>query len=130
MALPYIPKQGEVLICDFDDIALGGEMIKRRPVVVLTKHERNKHGLCTIVPFSTTPPDPPRAWHHEMPHLRIKGWKYNGTIWAKCDMLSTVSLLRLNKPYTMTRHGRNHVAIQLDHRDMTAITAGVLAYLS
>lgn len=129
MPLPYLPNQGEILICDFDDSAVGAEMIKRRPVVVITKHDRHRHRMCTVVPLSTTAPDPIRSWHHPMPHLCVAGWQANGSIWAKCDMLATVSLDRLNKPYVRTRSGRNYVTHFLAAEDLAAVLAAVRAYL-
>lgn len=130
MALPYLPNQGEILICNFDDSAVGSEMIKRRPVIVISKHDRHRHRMCTVIPLSTTAPDPVRAWHHEMPHLKITGWQANGPIWAKCDMLSSVSLDRLDKPYIKTRSGRNYVTHVLSEQDLTVVIGCVRAYLS
>lgn len=129
MPLPYFPHQGEVLICDFDDVALGAEMIKRRPVVVVSRHDSHNRRLCSVVPLSTTAPKPPRMWHHHMPHLSIPGWPESGDCWAKCDMLQTVSFDRLNKPYQRTRHGRNYITLRLDPSDIGAIQVAIRAYL-
>lgn len=85
--------------------------------------------LCTVIPLSTTEPNPVRQWHHPMPHLQIKGWQANGVVWAKCDMLCTVSFDRLNKPYVKSRHGRNYITHKLHDDDLSAILAGVRAYL-
>lgn len=49
-------------------------------------------------------------------------------MWAKCDMLATVSFERLNKPYLKTRSGRNHVTHKLDATDMTAVLVCLRAY--
>lgn len=70
------------------------------------------------------------AWHHSLPHLRIKGWPDQPVTWAKCDMLATVSFLRLNKPYSRTRHGRSYISLSLDPADLTAIRDGVKSWLS
>jgi mRNA interferase MazF len=129
MALPYFPHPGEVLICDFDDVAAGAEMVKRRPVIVVSRRESHGRFLATVVPLSTTRPDPVQLWHHELPHLKITGWQPNGTIWAKCDMLATASFDRLNKPYLKTRHGRNYVTHRLDVADLEAVRACLRAYL-
>ena len=129
MALPYLPHQGEILICDFDDFAIGAEMVKRRPVVVVSRHDTHRGKMCTVVPLSTTAPDPVKSWHHAMPHLRVTGWVANGAIWAKCDMLASVSLERLNKPYIKTRSGRNYITHKLDPADQAAVMAAIKAYL-
>lgn len=65
-----------------------------------------------------------------MPHLRVAGWQANGAIWAKCDMLATVSLDRLNKPYIKTRSGRNYITHSLSDVDMNAVLNCMRAYLS
>lgn len=130
MPLPYHPHPGEVLICDYDQIAVGAEMVKRRPVVVVSRREASGGRLATVIPLSTTEPDPVRNWHHPMPHLRIKGWPDGATTWAKCDMLATVSFDRLNKPYVKTRSGRNYTTVMLDAQDLTAVRACVRSWLS
>jgi mRNA interferase MazF len=130
MALPYHPQPGEVLICAFDDTAVGVEMIKRRPVVVVSRRDASGNRLATVVPLSTTAPPIIQAWHHPMPHLRIKGWPEIPTTWAKCDMLATVSFERLNKPYFKNRSsGRSFVSLSLDRADLDAVRAGIKSWL-
>ena len=121
MSLPYLPHQGEILICDFDDSAIGAEMIKRRPVVVVSRHEAHRSKLCTVIALSTTPPNPVESWHHSMPHLRVSGWSAENGVWAKCNMISTISLERLNKPYIRHRSGRKYIAHSLDEADLAAV---------
>ena len=130
MSLPYHPHPGEVLICDYEDVAVGAEMVKRRPVVVVSRRDASGGRLATVVPLSTTAPMPRQAWHHPMPHLRIKGWPETPTTWAKCDMLATVSFVRLNKPYVKTRSGRNFIAIALAPADLAAVRAGIRAWMN
>jgi uncharacterized protein YifN (PemK superfamily) len=130
MTLPYLPKPGEVLICGFDSAAFGAEMIKRRPVVVVSVYKSHHRQLCTVVPISTTAPHPVMDWHHPLPVLQIPGWKATGTAWAKCDMLATVSFERLNAPYLKSRTGgRRYASQHLDGADLEAIRACVRVYL-
>jgi len=129
MALPYLPQQGEILVCDFDDLALGAEMIKRRPVVVVSRHDAHRSQLCTVVALSTTPPKLPKPWHYYMEHVRVTGWEAPNGVWAKCDMLATVSLERLNKPYIKLRSGRNFVAHSLSLVDMAAVLKCIRALM-
>ncbi len=130
MPLPYLPRPGEVLICAFDDVAPGAEMIKRRPVVVVSSYRSHSRRLCTVVPLSTTAPEPALAWHHALPSLSIAGWKAAGTIWAKSDMLATVAFDRLNAPYLKSRHGgRRYTTTVLPAPDLEAIRRGIRAYL-
>lgn len=130
MPLPYRPKPGEVLICGFDDAARGFEMVKRRPVVVVSCEDSHQRSLCTVVPISTTAPVPPRPWHHPLPHLIVTGWHPKADMWAKCDMLATVSFERLNAPYLKSRSGgrryQNHI---LAASDLDAVRQCIRAYL-
>ncbi len=50
-------------------------------------------------------------------------------MWAKCDMVATVSFERLNKPYVKTRQGRSYRELVLEAQDMSAIEACLRAYL-
>lgn len=127
--LPYYPHQGEIVVCGFDDASPGAEMVKRRPVVIVSRHETHDRRLCTVVPLSTTAPHPVRSWHHALPHLIVSGWQASGPMWAKCDMLATVSFERLNKPYVRTRSGRNYITHKLDPADLAAVLAGIRAYI-
>lgn len=117
------------MVCDFDESAVGAEMIKRRPVVVVSRHDAHRSQLCVVVSLSTTPPEDAKSWHHFMPHLRITNWAADGGVWAKCDMLATVSLQRLNKPYIRTRSGRQYVTHKLDQADMQAILGCIKALM-
>lgn len=130
MPLPKcLPHPGEILICDFNSGFAPPEMVKKRPSVVVSRRDTHGRGLCTVVPLSTTEPVPPMPWHHKMPHLKITSWQNFGIIWAKCDMLATVSFNRLDRPYTRTRHGRVYQTLRLDEADLEAIRAGMLVYL-
>jgi uncharacterized protein YifN (PemK superfamily) len=130
MPLPYLPESGEVLICAFDDVAQGAEMIKRRPVVVVSTKSSHHRRLCTVVPISTTAPIPPRLWHHQLSGLNITGWKASAAMWAKCDMLATVAFDRLNAPYLKSRHGRRYTMQQVSAADLDAIQTCLTNYLN
>lgn len=130
MALPYIPTRGEILICDFDTGFRQPEMVKRRPAVVVSHKSSHGRRLCTVVPLSTTAPVPVKTWHYALPHVQIPGWVAKATMWAKCDMLATVSFDRLTKPYKKTQHsGRKYTAVFLCAEDMAAIEVCIRAYL-
>lgn len=130
MALPYFPRRGEVLICDFDSGFQPPEMVKKRPVVVISSKESHARRLCTVVPFSTTAPISPGKWQHCLEHVAVPGWQAKGQMWAKCDMLGTVGFERLHKPYTKSRHGRVYQTLILDEADLTAIECCLRTYLS
>lgn len=56
MALKYQPKEKSVVMCDFSGF-LAPEMVKVRPVIVVAKHKKNAQ-LVTVVPLSSTQPEP------------------------------------------------------------------------
>jgi len=131
MALPYIPARGEILICDFNTGFRQPEMVKRRPTIVVSHKSSHGRRLCTVVPLSTTAPAPVKHWHYALSHVQIPGWDPQGkTMWAKCDMLATVSFDRLRKPYKKTQHsGRKYTAVFLCPEDLTSIEGCIKAYL-
>jgi len=97
MALHHHPKIGDVLMCAFPDCLREPEMIKTRPVVVVTKEHRGRPSLCTVVPLSTTRPDPVLDFHVRIDEQRLPRTLSNHATWAKCDMLYTLNLDRLDR---------------------------------
>jgi len=97
MPIQYDQKPGTILICDY---GLGGfkapEMVKRRPVVVVSNRKRTATGLLTVVPLSTTAPVPVQP-HHCQVTLAAPLPGFTGlSCWAKADMVGTVSFARLD----------------------------------
>lgn len=97
MPILYDQKPGTILICDY---GLGGfkapEMIKRRPVVVVSSRKRKSTGLLTVVPLSITAPDPVESHHCEIVLAAPLPGFAVGTCWAKADMVATVAFARLD----------------------------------
>lgn len=94
MALKIHPKAGMVLHCDFRGYILP-EIVKRRPVVIVSPNHLNRPGLFTVVPLSTTAPSPVCPYHY-----RLKGNPIPGeaaVVWAKCDLVASVCLERLDR---------------------------------
>ncbi|WP_340250898.1 type II toxin-antitoxin system PemK/MazF family toxin [Sulfitobacter pontiacus] len=97
MAIKYDVPQRTVLLCDYSK---GGfqapEMVKRRPVVVVSPRLRHRRGLLTIVPLSTTPPERIEA-HHCRIELPYSLPLFTETkCWVKADMIATVAFGRLD----------------------------------
>lgn len=65
MSLSYHPQTGTIVICDFHGF-IEPEMSKRRPVIVVSPRYRNSYKLCTIVPLSTTEPNPIMEYHYKI----------------------------------------------------------------
>ncbi len=131
MPLAFHPRPGMVLICDFNTGFKAPEMIKRRPVVVISPRHRRSNRLCTIVPLSTTAPNPVELFHHRMDPRSLPGKLARKETWAKCDMLATVSLERLDRVMVGKEPGgkRIYVADSVTPDDLEAIRRGVLIAL-
>lgn len=94
MAMLYQPRPGNVVMCDYRGFVVP-EMVKVRPVVVIARNRRNRR-LVTVVPLSTTEPNSLEDHHHALANNPLPG-REAISCWAKCDMLTTVSLGRLDR---------------------------------
>jgi len=110
-------------MCNFAGFVVP-EMVKVRPVVVVARHRQNRQ-LVTVIPLSTSQPNTLKAHHHELSINPLPD-KENIICWAKCDMVSTVSLHRLDR-YLIGK--RNYVVPVISEQDFAAILAGVAAAL-
>ena len=97
MPLPFQPPPGTIWMCDFNTGFKAPEMVKRRPVVVISPSPKRMTHLCTVVPLSTVVPVPVEPFHHQMNPRSLTGLHRTQASWAKCDMLYTVSLARLSR---------------------------------
>lgn len=93
MAINFRPKAGTVLVCDFHGYVVP-EIIKVRPVVVISPNHMKRPGLYTVVPLSTTKPKPKEKYHVEL----LNPITNDGSlVWAKCDLVATVREQRLDR---------------------------------
>lgn len=97
MALLFHPKIGDVLMCEFPQCLREPEIVKKRPVIVLTREHKGRPKLCTVVPLSTTEPDPVREYHVKIAEAGLPKSLRSRHHWAKCDMLYTLCLDRLDR---------------------------------
>ena len=97
MALAEHPAIGIVLMCDYETGFIIPEMVKRRQVVVISPKIEARGGLCTVVPLSTSAPEPEMQYHCQidLPD-QLPGWMDKKGIWVKADMMAAVSLKRLD----------------------------------
>lgn len=126
----FYPKQGHYLICDFERGFVPPEIVKPRPVIVVSKTET--HGphrrLCTVVALSTTPPSPELAWHYRLKQNPNPG-NAKTPVWVKGDMIYTVSFNRLDKPHTKShRKGRIYQNIRIEKDELDVILNGLAIY--
>jgi uncharacterized protein YifN (PemK superfamily) len=125
----FFPKHGHVLVCDFSTGFVLPEMVKNRPVVVISREDTHGRRLCTVVPLSTTAPSPIQPWHVLIQSNPMGEQSIATTVWAKCDMLYTVSFARLNKPHRKKQGKREYFLPKLLPAEIEAVRDGVSAYL-
>ena len=124
--LTFHPEPGMLLICDFDTGFKAPEMVKKRPVVVISpRRRRSAAQLYTVVPLSTTAPNPVESFHHRMDPKSLPASLRSQDTWAKCDMLYTVSLNRLDRVRVKSTYSAPHVLAG----DLDAIRRGVIEAL-
>ena len=82
-------------------------MVKIRPAVVVGRALEGRRGLVNVVPVSMTAPAKRRLWHVPVSVAAMPpGWREKpGDRWAKCDMLTVVSLERLSLAASARRGG-------------------------
>lgn len=94
MAVTFHPKAGMVLACDFHG-GVSPELTGVRPVVVVSPNHLRRAGLISVVPLSTTRPDPVEVFHYRLGGLVVLGSARE--VWAKCDLVVSVALSRLDR---------------------------------
>lgn len=131
MSLMFHPKPRMLLMCDFDTGFKPPEMVKKRPVVIVSPRRRNNNQLSIVVPLSTTKPEQIERYHHCLSPHSLPGKFSERETWAKCDMVTTVSLARLDRIYLgKDRKGKRlYVSDAVLSEDFQAIQRGVLAAL-
>ena len=125
--LNFHPKKGTVLCCDFSTGFSPPEMVKVRPVVVVSPKLAGRPDLCTVVPISSVEPVPTLLYHHKMDPNSLTA-KLQGTeCWAKCDMLYTVGLHRLDRIKEIGVGGKRiYVTGTVTDLDMKSIEIAIL----
>ncbi len=97
MTISYHPNAGEIFICKYPKDFKAPEMVKTRPVVVISPNFKNRGQLVTVVPLSTTEPRSIMPYHCRI-LLNIplpEPWDKN-PFWAICDHAMTVGFERLS----------------------------------
>ena len=128
--LHYHPDRGTVLVCDFQGLQVP-EMVKIRPVVVVSPRPRRKSaGLCTVIPLSTTTPNEIMPYHFKVTLDEVLSPKWDAVeLWAKCDMIYTFSMARLDRFYCKQDGKRVFYDRHLSDSEMKGILGGMCAYL-
>jgi mRNA interferase MazF len=108
MAITFHPEPRMVLVCDFTTGFKEPEMVKVRPVIVLSP-QRNNRETCIVVPLSTVEPDPIQGFRHRLDPGSLPQRFRNEVSWVKGDMVTTVALHRLDR----VRSGKNKAGTRL-----------------
>src|ERR1700704_6371834 len=97
MAIQYPVPPGAILLCDYSGFR-PPEMVKRRPVVVISPRLSYRDHLCTVVPLSTTAPNRnvPYVCRLELTVALPPPFDGERFCWAKADMVATVGFRRLD----------------------------------
>ena len=122
--IKYPPKPGVFLLCDFKGF-IEPEMTKKRPVIVISTPTLHGEGnrLATIVPLSTTAPNPIREYHFQIKDMPLIPYYDSPIAWVKCDMVYTVSFDRLSLFYRgkLPNGKRNYIYESVSDEDLKHI---------
>lgn len=94
MPITFHPHAATLLMCDYNTGFRPPEMVKNRPVVVVSHSHRC---LATVVPISTEEPNPFEPCHWEMSLASMPTSLQSERCWAKCDVVATVAFWRLDR---------------------------------
>lgn len=125
--LKFAPPVGSILRCCFDGF-IDPEMKKTRPVIVVAPPIKQRPRLCTIVPLSTTAPNPQMPYHLElsMPEPSLPSPYDSSKAWIKGDMIYAVSFDRLERFYYMNNGRKNYIVPSVDSAGMQEIRRRIL----
>lgn len=90
------PQPGQILICHFGLGFRPPEMVKTRPVMVISPKTQIWTKLCIVVPISSLAPDPVQEYHYKLPKGLVPDKKYKEA-WIKGDTVMAVSCNRLDR---------------------------------
>jgi mRNA interferase MazF len=128
MPLTFHPKPGTIVICDYSTGFRPPEMVKVRPVVVVSPRRRGS-GLVTVVPISSTAPSQIEPWHYRLPDGAYPPAR--GPVWVKADMIAAVALTRLDRVKVREPGSqRRYQVFHLTSVDMLAISTAIKAALA
>lgn len=122
MPINYHPRAGQVLMCDFRGFA-EPEMVKPRPVVVISPKLPSRAGVVAVVPISLTPPQTPSKYKIQLSKNYHPQEPDDLPCWAACDMVMNLGLYRLDGFKVGRRKWANP---QMSGDDLLAVRRGVL----
>lgn len=107
MAVSIHPEPGTIVRVDLSEGFRPPEMVKRRPAIVLSPPIPGRNLMCSIVPLSTTAPDPVLAHHLEIELDPVLPHPYTSPkMWVKGDVVLTVAFHRLRLLFSGKEQGQ------------------------
>ena len=131
MVLKFHPESGTILVCDFAGFR-APEMVKVRPVPVVSPRLKRREGLLTVVPLSTTQPDHVMEYHCSITLEPPLPEPFNSpTMWVKGDRIYNVAFNRRDLVRTARDHTgkRKFIQRQIGGEDIARVTRCVLVGL-
>jgi len=129
MAIRYPVGPGTLLLCNYDTGFREPEMVKRRPVVVVSPRLPYRDNLCAVVPLSLTAPGKPQNYHCQviLEAPLPSPWD-SPTAWIKGDMIATVCYSRLDLFQTSRDHTgrRKYLHPKLNLEQMKTVHSAIL----
>jgi mRNA interferase MazF len=122
MSLNFHPRAGQAVMCDFTGFNVP-EMVKPRPVVVVSPRLPNRAEIVAVVPISLTAPIKPTLYKVRLSKNYHPQEPDDLACWAACDMVMNLGLYRL----AGFKIGRRKWAWpQMTGDDLIAVKRGVL----
>lgn len=128
MPIQFPVAPGTIVLCDYQTGFREPEMVKRRPVVVISPRLPHRDRLCTVVPLSRTPPTHNVLYVCPITLATPLPEPFSETkLWAKADMLATVGFWRLDLLRTKRDQfgKRKYLQPKVTPDDMARIMAAV-----
>ncbi len=121
--ITFTPDAGQVLSCNFSGFQ-APEMVKIRPVVVVSDRSRNRH-TCIVVPISSVLPTDPKVVFVAF-DIDKYAFLDKPENWAKCETVNSVRLSRLYRLRDRnTRRTIDSRLTMIDPGDLAAIREGI-----
>jgi len=129
MPIQYPVARRTIVLCDY---GMGGfrepEMVKRRPAIVFSPRLPHRDGLCGVVPLSGSEPSRPVPYVVRVKLAQPLPAPFAESVfWAKCDMIATVAVQRLDLFRLPRENGRRkYLHPKVDVEAFEAVARGVL----
>ena len=111
-------KKTQLVYCDFKGMIVP-EINKKRPVIIVSW--RYRHGLCSVVPISSSAPKKIEDWHYLLPKTSLPTSLRNKECWVKCDMIMSVATARLDR----VKNGGRYANFFVSEEDFEEIINGI-----